>query len=141
ALAKELIRLGQPNVLRTDRLRRLPKLIGGRAVAVGPLAHEPLYEPPPTLTVRPRGSAALDGDANLAVAAFPPRLDGVHRRKGDEPRGAVGREEQGLRASAVNPVATLQLCAVTGQVSAVHELVRRRAVLREGCDPHRDRHA
>src|SRR5919108_2775718 len=57
---------------------------------------------------------------------------------GDQPRGAVGRNEQRLGARAEHAVPALQLRAIDGQVSLVNELLRIGTVLRIASDANRD---
>src|SRR5437764_1004494 len=57
---------------------------------------------------------------------------------GDQPRGAVGGNEERLRARAEHAIPALQLGAVDGEVGLVDQLVRVGAVLRIAGDADRD---
>ena len=86
-----------------------------------------------------------------ATPALLRHLELLRRREGgvmvsvlgdrDEPRLALGRHQQRLRARAEDAVPALELGAVDREVGLVDQLVRIRSVLREAGDADRDRGA
>src|SRR5205823_10611833 len=98
------------------------------------------HESLPPAACRVRAAAALDGDADLTLPAFPRGRHRLLGRKADEARCAVGSNQQWLRACPLDSIAALQLRSVDSQVGMVDELVRASAVLRKARDTHGDRH-